>query len=59
MVDELIYYALNQSNTLKCEPNTSFWQKLSSTDQTDFMISITISQLKLNVYVFFGDHPMP
>ena len=43
MVDELIYYAfeLIQHIKLKCEPNTSFWQKLSSIDQADFMVSIT------------------
>ena len=51
MVDELIYY------TFKCEPNTSFWQKLSSIDQTDFMVSITISQLKLNVNGFLFWRP--
>ena len=58
-VDELIYYALNQSNTLKCELNTSFWQKSSSIDQTDFMVSITISQLECKWFSFLETIPSP
>ena len=37
------------SEILKFEHDTSFWQKLDSIDQNDFMVSVTDTERSLNV----------